>query len=133
MPVATVGDSAAASLDVNESTITDFAALSGDDNPLHLDDAYAAETMFDGRIAHGMLAGSIVSAALASLPGDIVYLSQDLSFERPVRVGDEVVASVEVCELLGGDQIRVSTTASVDGKNVLTGEAIVLSLPHDNT
>lgn len=132
MPVASPGDFATASLDVIESTIAEFADLSGDHNPLHLDEEYAAETMFDGRIAHGMLAASVVSAALASLPGDIVYLSQDLSFESPVRAGDELVADVEVLETLGGDRLRVRTAASVEGESVVTGEAVVLSLPHES-
>ncbi|SFR72307.1 3-hydroxybutyryl-CoA dehydratase [Halogeometricum rufum] len=130
MPVATTGDAAEASLSVTESTIDEFAALSGDDNPIHLDDDYAAETMFGGRIAHGMLAASVVSAALADLPGDVIYLSQDLSFENPVRPGDEVVARAEVDELLGGDRIRVETTARVGDVDVVTGEAVVLSVSH---
>lgn len=124
------GDSATASLAVSESTIAAFADLSGDDNPLHLDEDYAAETMFGGRIAHGMLAASVISAALASIPGDVVYLSQDLSFERPVRAGDELLARVEVLETLGGDRLRVQTVASVGEKRVVSGEAVVLSVPH---
>jgi 3-hydroxybutyryl-CoA dehydratase len=130
MPVATTGDAAEASLSVTESTIDEFAALSGDDNPIHLDDDYAAETMFGGRIAHGMLAASVVSAALADLPGDVIYLSQDLSFENPVRPGDEVVARAEVREVVSGDRIRVATTARVGDEAVVTGEAVVLSVPH---
>lgn len=86
--------------------------------------------MFGGRIAHGMLAASVVSAALADLPGDVIYLSQDLSFENPVRPGDEVVARAEVDELLGGDRIRVETTARVGDVDVVTGEAVVLSVSH---
>lgn len=130
MPVATVGDAAEASLRVTESTIDGFAALSGDENPIHLDEAYAAETMFGGRVAHGMIAASVLSAAVAKLPGDIVYRGQELSFERPVRPGDEVRATAEVVEELGGDRLRAETTARVDGAAVVTGEATVLSLPH---
>ncbi|SFG81401.1 3-hydroxybutyryl-CoA dehydratase [Halopelagius inordinatus] len=131
MPVATVGTSATASLDVSDSTIAEFAALSGDDNPLHLDAEYAAETMFGGRIAHGMLAASVVSAAVGSLPGDIVYLSQTLSFENPVRAGDEVIADVEVVEALGGDRLRVRTAARVGDEPVVSGKAVILSVPHE--
>ncbi|MDS0299035.1 MaoC family dehydratase [Halogeometricum sp. S1BR25-6] len=131
MPVATVGDAAEASLRVTESTIDEFAALSGDENPIHLDEAYAAETLFGGRVAHGMIAASVLSAAVARLPGDIVYRSQDLSFERPVRPDEEVRATAEVVAELDGDRLRVETTARVDGAAAVTGEATVLSLPHD--
>jgi 3-hydroxybutyryl-CoA dehydratase len=87
MPVATVGDTATASLAVTDETIDRYAALSGDENPLHTDDAYAAESLFGGRVAHGLLSAGAVSAALADLPGDVVYVSQDLRFETPVRPG----------------------------------------------
>jgi 3-hydroxybutyryl-CoA dehydratase len=88
--------------------------------------------MFGGRIAHGMLSAGAISAALAALPGDVIYLSQDLSFENPVRPGDTVEASVEVVEALGGDRLRVETVADVvDGDRVLSGEAVVLSVPHE--
>jgi 3-hydroxybutyryl-CoA dehydratase len=130
MPVATVGDAAEASLRVTESTIDEFAALSGDENPIHLDDDYAAETLLGGRVAHGMIAASVLSAAVARLPGDIVYRSQDLSFERPVRPGEEVRATAEVVEELGGDRLRAETTARVDGAVAVSGDATVLSLPH---
>ncbi|ADQ67051.1 MaoC family dehydratase [Halogeometricum borinquense] len=127
-----MGDAVEASLLVTKSTIDEFASLSGDNNPIHLDDDYAAETMFGGRIAHGMIAASVISAALADLPGDIIYLSQDFEFENPVRPGDNIVARVEVVEELGKDRIRVKTTASVDEKSVLSGEAVVLSVPHED-
>ncbi|GAA0202914.1 MaoC family dehydratase [Halobaculum roseum] len=131
MPVATVGDAATASIDVTTERIDEYAALTGDENPIHLDESYASETMFGGRIAHGMLGAGVVSAALASLPGDIVYLDQDCSFEAPVRPGDTIEARASVEEELGGDRIRVETVASVDGEPVIEGEATVLSLPHD--
>jgi 3-hydroxybutyryl-CoA dehydratase len=131
MPVATVGDAATASMVVTDETIAQYAALTGDENPIHTDDDYAAETMFDGRIAHGILSAGAISAALAALPGDIVYLSQDLRFENPVRPSDTVEASVEVVEVVGGDRVRVETVADVtDGERVLSGEAVVLSLEH---
>ncbi|WP_435064445.1 MaoC family dehydratase [Halobaculum sp. EA56] len=130
MPVATVGDAASASIDVTTDDIDAYADLTGDENPIHLDESYAAETMFGGRIAHGMLGAGVVSAALASLPGDIVYLGQDLSFEAPVRPGDTVRADVEVIEDLGNDRVRVETVARVDGETVIDGEAVVMSVPH---
>jgi 3-hydroxybutyryl-CoA dehydratase len=136
MPVATVGDAAEASLAVAEETIDDYAALVGDDNPIHLDGDYAADTLFGGRVAHGMLSAGVVSAALAELPGDVVYLEQDLDFENPVRPGDTVTATATVVEELGGDRVRVETIAETDGeadgdgRRVLSGEAVVLSVPH---
>lgn len=130
MAVATVGDSAELSLAVSGDTITDFAGVVGDDNPIHTDPAYAAETMFGGEIAHGMLVASVVSGALARLPGDIVYLSQDLRFENPVRPGETVTAEVTVAEDMGDDRLRVTTAAATDAGTVLSGEAVVLSVPH---
>ncbi|WP_336038233.1 MaoC family dehydratase [Halobacterium yunchengense] len=131
MPVASVGDTAEASIAVTEQTIEAYADLSGDHNPIHEDDEYAAETMFGGRIAHGMLSAAPISAALAALPGDVVYLSQDLAFENPVYPGDTVTADVEVVEDLGGDRVRVETTAATD-ETVVSGEAVVLSVPHES-
>jgi len=132
MPVASVGDTAESAVTVTEETIEAYADLSGDDNPIHRDPEYASETMFGGRIAHGMLSAGPVSAALADLPGDIIYLSQDLTFENPVYPGDTVTATVEVLEDLGDDRIRVETTAETDEDTVVSGEAVVLSVPHES-
>jgi 3-hydroxybutyryl-CoA dehydratase len=89
--------------------------------------------MFGGRIAHGMLSAGPISAALADLPGDVIYLSQDLVFENPVYPGDTVTATVEVVEDLGNDRIRVDTSAETDdGETVVSGEAVVLSVPHES-
>ncbi|USZ69080.1 MaoC family dehydratase [Halorussus salilacus] len=131
MPVATVEDTAEATLTVTEGLIDDYADLTGDDNPIHRDAEYASETLFGGRVAHGMLSAGVVSAALADLPGDIVYLSQDLDFENPVRPGQTVTATATVVEDLGDDRIRVETVAETDEERVLSGEAVVLSLPHE--
>ncbi|NHN57830.1 MULTISPECIES: MaoC family dehydratase [Halorussus] len=140
MPVAAPGDSAGSTLRVTEETVDAYADLTGDDNPIHLDDAYAAETFFGGRVAHGMLSAGVVSAALADLPGDIVYLSQDLDFENPVRPGQTVTATVTVREDLGDDRLRVETVAEAertesddgDAERVLSGEAVVMSVPHES-
>nr|WP_223302217.1 MaoC/PaaZ C-terminal domain-containing protein [Haladaptatus sp. R4] len=83
MPVASVGDAETATLELTQERIDQFAALTGDENPLHVDEEYAEEGLFGGRVAHGALTASVVSAALAALPGDIVYLSQNLEFENP--------------------------------------------------
>ena len=89
----TVGMAEEASNVVTEVMIEQFAAVSGDDNPLHLDEAYAASTQFKGRIAHGMLGASFISAVIGTgLPGPgAVYMSQNLKFRAPVRIGDVVV------------------------------------------
>ncbi|WP_435334165.1 MaoC family dehydratase [Haloarchaeobius sp. TZWWS8] len=131
MPVASVGDTAIARMAVSTEEIEAYAELVGDDNPIHVDEEYAAETMFDGRIAHGMLSAGVVSAALADLPGDVIYLSQDLQFQAPVEPGVTVEAAVEVVEHVGDDRLRVQTTVDADGTTVLSGEAVVLSLPHE--
>jgi len=130
MPVASVGDTAESEITVTEETIEAYADLSGDDNPIHWDPEYASETMFGGRIAHGMLSAGPISAALADLPGDVIYLSQDLTFENPVYPCDTVIATVEVVEDLGDDRLEVETVAETD-EAVLTGSAVVLSLPHE--
>jgi len=129
MPVASVGDTATESLAVDQETVERYADLVGDSNPLHVDPEYAAEGIFGGTVAHGMLGAGVVSAAIAALPGDVVYVSQDLDFEAPVRPGDTLTASVEVVEEFGEDRLRVETTAETD-EVVITGEAVVLSLPH---
>lgn len=130
MPVASVGDTADSSMTVTDETIETYAGLSSDYNPLHQNDEYASETMFGGRIAHGMLSAGPVSAALAELPGDIIYLSQNLTFENPVYPGDTVTARAEVVETLGDNRIRVDTVAETT-ETVISGDAIVLSVPHE--
>lgn len=131
MAVASPGDTASASIKVTGDVIDRYADLVGDHNPIHLNDEYASETMFGGRVAHGMFSAGVVSAALAALPGDIIYLEQDLEFTKPVRPGDTVTATVEVIEDLGSDRLRVDTIAETD-ERVLQGEAVVLSVPHDD-
>ncbi len=115
---------------VGESDIAAFAAVSGDDNPVHLDAAFAATTPFKERIAHGMLTASYISALIGTrLPGPgAIYVSQTLSFKRPVRIGDEVTARVEISAL---DPVKGRVTfacaCSVGGKPVLEGEAVVIA------
>jgi 3-hydroxybutyryl-CoA dehydratase len=121
-----VGDCVEFTKTISEDDVTAFAAATGDTNPLHLDDGFAAETRFRGRIAHGTLVGGLISAALARLPGLTIYLSQDLEFHNPVRVGDRLTAVCEIVEDLGDDQYRL-TTRVTDGEDVIIdGEAVVL-------
>ncbi|WP_287495629.1 MaoC family dehydratase, partial [Achromobacter sp.] len=111
---------------VMERDISLFADLSGDANPIHLCDRYAAGTKFGQRIAHGMLTASLVSALLGtSLPGPgAVYLSQTLNFLAPVKIGDVVTARVEVVELVvERRRARLFCECLVVGKAVLEGEA----------
>src|SRR6185312_1381758 len=96
-----VGQSAELKRTVAEADLVAFAEVTGDDNPLHLDEAYAATTQFKGRIAHGMLSAGYISAVLGTrLPGPgAIYVSQSLSFKRPVRIGDEVTAEAKVAAI----------------------------------
>jgi 3-hydroxybutyryl-CoA dehydratase len=124
-----VGQSAELVHKVTEADIDAFAAVSGDANPLHMDEAYAATTPFKGRIAHGMLGASYLSAILGNdLPGPgSVYLSQNLRFRRPIRIGDVVTSRVRVTAI-DEDKARVTleTTCLVDDKTAVDGEAVVM-------
>jgi 3-hydroxybutyryl-CoA dehydratase len=106
-----------------------FAALTGDSNPIHLDEAFAAGTLFKGRIAHGMLTATFISAIFGTkLPGPgAIYISQSLNFRAPVRIGDEVTALVRVSELFPEKKRALfSCDCSVAGKTVLEGDALLL-------
>jgi 3-hydroxybutyryl-CoA dehydratase len=124
-----VGQTAELKRTVAESDLTAFAAVTGDDNPLHLDEAYAAATPFKGRIAHGMLSAGYISAVLGTqLPGPgAVYVSQTLNFRRPVRIGDEVTAEAKVAAVdAARGRVTLETRCVVGGKTVLEGEAVVI-------
>ena len=124
-----VGQTAERSRAVTEADITAFAEVSGDFNPVHMDEAYAATTAFKGRIAHGMLGAAYISALMASeLPGaGAVYLSQTLQFLRPVRIGDTVVTRVSVASIDATKaQATLETVCTVRGKAVIKGEAVVM-------
>jgi 3-hydroxybutyryl-CoA dehydratase len=125
-----VGDTASRTLAISDDTIRAFAGVTGDNNPVHLDDEYAAGTRFGRRIAHGMIAAGLISATLANdLPGPgTVYLNQTLKFKLPVYPGDTVTATVEV--LIVRDDKPIVTLSTVctnqDDEIVLEGEAVVL-------
>ncbi len=115
---------------VTDEDIEMFAQVSTDRNPVHLDDAYARDTIFEGRIAHGMLTAGLISAVIGEqLPGHgTVYLGQSLKFLAPVRPGDTVVAEVEVIGIEHAKRrVQLSTRCMVNGKKVLVGEATVLA------
>jgi 3-hydroxybutyryl-CoA dehydratase len=124
----TVGLAAEQLRTVTPGDLADFADVSGDRNPLHMDEDYAEASPFRGRVAHGMLLGSWISALLGEkLPGPgAIYVSQSLTFKRPVRIGDEVLTRAEVSEVdLKAGHVRLTTRCSVQGKTVLEGEAIL--------
>ncbi|MBK0399941.1 MaoC family dehydratase [Limibaculum sp. M0105] len=107
-----------------------FADISTDCNPVHLDDDYARDTIFGGRIAHGMLTASLISAVIGEqLPGHgTVYLGQTLKFLAPVFPGDEVTAEVSVREIdHGRRRVTLDCVCLVGEKAVLKGEALVLA------
>jgi 3-hydroxybutyryl-CoA dehydratase len=121
-----VGQEASLSKTVSEGDIATFAELSGDKNPVHLDAAYAATTMFKERIAHGMLSAAYISAVFGmKLPGPgAIYISQTLNFKAPVKIGDTVVTTVKLVELTPEKKrAKFETVCAVNGKPVLVGEA----------
>jgi 3-hydroxybutyryl-CoA dehydratase len=121
-----VGQEASLSKTVSEADIVAFAGVSGDRNPVHLDAAYAAKTMFKERIAHGMLSAAYISAVFGmQLPGPgAIYISQTLNFKAPVKIGDTVVTTVKLVELTPEKKrARFETVCAVNGKPVLVGEA----------
>jgi 3-hydroxybutyryl-CoA dehydratase len=124
-----VGDVAEFAKTVTETDIYLYAGITGDFNPAHVNEAYAKNTFFKTRIAHGMLTAGFISAIIANqLPGPgTIYMKQELSFLAPVRIGDTITARVEVLELLAEkNRVRLKTTCSnQDGVTVLTGEGLV--------
>ena len=115
--------------EVKSSDVVGFAEISGDRNPIHLSEHFAARTPFGGRIAHGLYTASLISAVIGTrLPGPgAVYMSQTLNFMGPVRIGDVVVVDVEVIELVEkGRRCRLHCECSVDNQVVLEGEATVM-------
>ena len=114
---------------VTDADVVLFAGISGDVNPVHLNQEFADRTMFRGRIAHGMLTASFISTVLGTkLPGPgCIYVSQNLKFKAPVRVGDTVNARVTVTSV---DEVRgriaVETTCTVGNTVVIAGEAVLM-------
>ncbi len=125
-----VGEEATLSKTIRDEEIKAFAEISGDKNPLHLDEDYARSTRFGGRIAHGMLVASLISSVLGTkLPGPgAIYLSQELRFLAPVRPGERVTARVKVTQW---DRTKAHVTLSTEvvneeGKPVISGQAKLL-------
>ena len=123
-----VGMSAIYAKTITEADIVLFAAVSGDNNAIHTNEEFAATTVFKGRIAHGMLSASVISAALANkLPGPgAIYMSQNLRFRAPVRAGDTVRATVTIKELNPEKhRVLLGTCCRVSDQVVIEGDALV--------
>jgi 3-hydroxybutyryl-CoA dehydratase len=124
-----IGMEASFAKTVSASDILAFAEVTGDRNPVHLDAAYAAKTIFKEPIAHGMLTAGYISAVFGmELPGPgAIYVSQTLNFRGPVKIGDRVIAKVRVVELYPAKRrARFESVCVVDGKPVLEGEAVLM-------
>jgi len=120
-----VGDQFLSRKKITEDDIKLFAAISGDHNPLHLDAEFASKSIFKQRVAHGMLTASLISAALASMPGTIILLSISLSFEKPVYVNDSLTAKVTTRKI-EGSKIRLEAEISRGNDRVVSGKAMIL-------
>jgi 3-hydroxybutyryl-CoA dehydratase len=124
-----VGQSSTYGRTISEADIVLFAGVSGDDNPVHLNEIYASESMFRGRIAHGMLTASYISTVIGTrLPGPgTIYLGQNLRFLAPVRAGDTVAATVTIKEIDPAKRrLTLTTVCTVGETTVVDGEAIVM-------
>ncbi|WP_066890894.1 MaoC family dehydratase [Clostridium nigeriense] len=125
-----IGDKSSYSRTVSEADVILFGGVSGDLNPAHFNEEYSKETMFKGRIAHGMLSASYISTVLGmNLPGPgTIYLSQDLKFTSPVKFGDTITATVEVIEKIEEKNRIILETICVNqrGEVVVKGKAMVM-------
>lgn len=127
-----VGMKASVSHTVTERDVEDFARISGDYNPLHMDEDYAKTTIFGTRIAHGALSASYISAILGNdLPGPgAIFTDLNMRFKRPVKIGSTVVATAEVVEMMPrGNRVTLAVKCEVEGKIVIDGEAKVMVPP----
>ncbi|HJA40468.1 MAG TPA: MaoC family dehydratase [Firmicutes bacterium] len=125
-----IGDKAEVEKTVTETDVYLFAGITGDLNPAHINERASKDTMFGGRIAHGMLSAGFISAVLGmQLPGPgTIYLSQSLKFKAPVKIGDTVRAEATVVEKLEKGRVRLETKCyNQNGDIVVDGEALVLA------
>ena len=112
---------------ITEVDIDLFAEVSGDFNPVHVNEEYARKTFFKGRIAHGAFSQALLSAAMAKLPGLVIFLSQSVKFLKPVRIGDTITAEGEVTETRRDKGIVTlkNTCVNQNGETIVEGEATV--------
>lgn len=122
-----VGDKASFSKTITETDVYQYAGITGDFNPAHVDQIYAAASIFQERVAHGMLTAGLISTVLGTrLPGPgTIYLSQELKFVKPVKFNDTITAEVEVVEKASEKNKLKVATRCINQKNelVLTGQA----------
>ncbi|UCG03177.1 MAG: MaoC family dehydratase [Candidatus Heimdallarchaeota archaeon] len=127
-----VGQKASIKRTIRDIDIKKFAEISGDRNPIHLDEEYAKKTFFQGRIAHGMLSAALISAVLANeLPGPgSIYLKQELTFIKPIRIGDTILVTVEVINKDDEKERVVLRTYCTNQHNelVVDGKATVMPM-----
>jgi 3-hydroxybutyryl-CoA dehydratase len=123
------GQSASMEKTVTEKDVQAFAEATGDFNPLHFDEDYARDTIFRGRVAHGALSIGFISAVIGmKLPGEgTIFVSAKTDFKAPVRIGDHVVTTCTVREIQERRRVVLDCVCTVDGKIVVTGEALVLA------
>lgn len=125
-----VGDKASMTKTVSEHDVYTFAGVTGDFNPVHVNNEFAKQTMFKERIAHGMLSAGFISAVLGTaLPGaNTIYMGQELSFRAPVKIGDTVTATVECIEKIEEKHRLIfrTTVTNQDGVLVVDGKATML-------
>ena len=129
-----IGDKASFTKKISSEDIFVYAEVSGDDNPVHINNEYAVASIFGERIAHGYHVGSFISAVIGrELPGNgSIYLSQTMSFRAPVKVNDEITAIVEIIDFPRGKHVLLKTTCvNQKGLEVIAGEALVV--PPNNT
>jgi 3-hydroxybutyryl-CoA dehydratase len=124
-----VGDEASLTRTITEVHIVNYAGLTGDMNPMHMDHEHATQSMFGERVAHGMLVAGLISAVLGTqLPGpNSIYLGQDLSFTAPVKIGDTVRVTVTVTEKRDDKRIIKLRTTAINQRRemVIDGTAVV--------
>lgn len=128
-----IGDTFSTEKQITDAVVRAFAELSGDFNPIHLDDEFAKNTQFGKRIAHGMISGALISAVLGYEFKErrVVYLSQTLKFIAPVFINDTVKATAKITHIREDKPIITLETVCTnqDGKKVVKGEAVVMILP----
>jgi 3-hydroxybutyryl-CoA dehydratase len=129
-PIPPVGSRASITRTITDADVRGFAALTGDDNPVHLDADYAATTRFGARIVHGILTSGLISAVIGTqLPGlGAIYLQQNLRFVAPVYHGDTITATAEVIAVRPDKRILTLRTVCVNQNDelVIEGEAVVM-------
>lgn len=123
-----LGDHASLSKTITEADVDAFARVTLDTNPLHLDEEYARQTRFGGRIAHGMLGAGLISAVIGTQLGGPIYLGQTLKFLKPIRIGDTLTATAEVIAVRQDKNIVTLKTSVTNERDeeVIVGEATVL-------